>query len=365
MKKKYIYINGRFMTQTITGVQRYAIEVIRSLDWLLSKGDINGKQYKFIILAPQNTKYNLNLNNISVQVVGRLNSHLWEQIELPFFSSNGLLVNLCNTAPMFSGYQILTIHDASVSANKNNYSFLFKFWYQFLYRILPFRTKKIVTDSNFSKDELIKYYPIKEEKIKTIYLGTEHLKPVKSNNEILQKFNLGNTTYILAVSNMNPNKNFSGIITALNYIKNQDLQVVIVGPKDNPIYSEVDLNSSLRINLVGYVSDEELSTLYKNAACFVYPSFYEGFGLPPLEAMVNGCPVIVSNKASLPEVLGDAAIYCDPYEPKDIAEKIEQVLNDENLRNELKIKGLERVNIYSWERCALEIFKVMMEVMDS
>jgi len=353
------------MTQTITGVQRYAIEVTKNLDYLISKGTINNEQYNFIILVPKNSQYKLHLENIEIKAVGKLKGHLWEQMELPFFSSNGLLVNLCNTAPIFSGYQILTIHDASVSANKNNYSFLFKFWYQFLYRILPFRTQKIMTDSNFSKDELIKYYPIKEEKIKTIYLGTEHLKAVKSNNEMLKKFNLGNISYILAVSNMNPNKNFSGIITALSHMKNQDIQVVIVGPKDNPIYSEVDLHSSTRINLVGYVSDEELSALYKNATCFVYPSFYEGFGLPPLEAMVNGCPVIVSNKASLPEVLGDAAIYCDPYEPKDIAEKIEQVLNDENLRNELKIKGLERVNMYSWERCALEIFKVMMEVMDS
>lgn len=353
------------MTQTITGVQRYAIEVTKNLDHLISKGTINNEQYKFIILVPKNSKYKLHLENIEIKAVGKLRGHLWEQIELPFFSSNGLLVNLCNTAPIFSGYQILTIHDASVSANKNNYSFLFKFWYQLLYRILPFRTQKIVTDSNFSKDELIKYYPIKEEKIKTIYLGTEHLKAVKSNNDILQKLNLGNTSYILAVSNMNPNKNFSGIITSLNYIKNQDIQVVIVGPKDNPIYNEVDIHSSLRVNLVGYVSDEELSVIYKNATCFVYPSFYEGFGLPPLEAMVNGCPVVVSNKASLPEVLGDAAIYCNPYDPKDIAEKIEQVLNDEKLRNELKIKGLERVNIYSWERCALEIFKVMMEVMDS
>jgi len=353
------------MTQTITGVQRYAIEVTKNLDHLISKRTINNEQYNFIILVPKNSQYKLHLENIEIKAVGKLKGHLWEQMELPFFSSNGLLVNLCNTAPIFSGYQILTIHDASVSANKNNYSFLFKFWYQFLYRILPFRTQKIMTDSNFSKDELIKYYPIKEEKIKTIYLGTEHLKAVKSNNEMLKKFNLGNISYILAVSNMNPNKNFSGIITALSHMKNQDIQVVIVGPKDNPIYSEVDLHSSTRINLVGYVSDEELSALYKNATCFVYPSFYEGFGLPPLEAMVNGCPVIVSNKASLPEVLGDAAIYCDPYEPKDIAEKIEQVLNDENLRNELKIKGLERVNMYSWERCALEIFKVMMEVMDS
>ncbi|MEK3764653.1 glycosyltransferase family 4 protein [Solibacillus sp. FSL K6-4121] len=360
---KIIYINGRFLTQTVTGVQRYAIEIVKSLDQLLSKGIINNDAFKFIILVPKNTENRLVLDNIKIQHVGNLEGHLWEQLELPFFASKGMLLNLCNTAPIFFKNQLLTIHDASISANKQNYSLPFKFWYRFLYKLLPYRTKKIITDSEFSKSEILKYFTFKENKIKVIYLGTEHLKQIEPDNHVLKKHNLGEKPYILAVSNMNPNKNFSGIIDALKYLNHSNIEIVIVGPKDNPIYGDVDLQVSSRIKLVGYVSDEELSALYQKASGFVYPSFYEGFGLPPLEAMLNGCPVIASNKASLPEVLGDAAVYCNPHRPEDIAEKIEQVLVNEKLRNEMKIKGLERVDRYSWENCTRSIYEEILEVM--
>jgi glycosyltransferase involved in cell wall biosynthesis len=112
------------------------------------------------------------------------------------------------------------------------------------------------------------------------------------------------------------------------------------------------------------VSDSELRALYENAACFVYPSFYEGFGFPPLEAMACGCPVIVSKASSLPEVCGDAALYCDPKNSKDIAEKIQRVVHDETLRAEMRKKGLARAELYSWERCAKETMAVIQKVLE-
>lgn len=116
---------------------------------------------------------------------------------------------------------------------------------------------------------------------------------------------------------------------------------------------------------MGYVSDAELRALYEHAACFVYPSFYEGFGLPPLEAMACGCPVIVSNAASLPEVCGDAALYCNPCSPEDIAEKISLLMADPRLREDLRQKGLERAKQFTWEKCARETFAIIEKVLAS
>lgn len=363
--KNTIFINGRFLTQTITGVQRYAIEVLKSLDLLISKGVINSNYYQFVLLIQDKTKHKLHLKNIGIRRVGKLKGQLWEQLELPFFSSGSLLLNLCNTAPILKSKQILTIHDAAASANKKNYSFSFRTWYQFLHNILPFRTKRIITVSNFSKNELIKYYPINRKKIDVVYLGIEHMNSIEDDDRILNKFELLDSHYILAVSSVNPNKNFKGIIEALKYIKGEGIQIVLVGHKDNPIYKDTHIPSSTKIKFVGYVTDEELKALYQHAGCFIFPSFYEGFGLPPLEAMSNGCPVIASNRASLPEILGDSVLYCDPENPKDIAKKIEMILNNHELREKYQRQGLEKVKQYSWEKCGFELFELIKEVMDS
>jgi glycosyltransferase involved in cell wall biosynthesis len=363
VKKETIFINGRFLTQPITGVQRYAIEVLKSFDYLISQGNINKDHYTLVILTPQNIKYNLTLEHFEIRKVGNLKGQLWEQLELPFFSFGRLLLNLCNTAPITKSKQIVTIHDAAASANKSNYSYAFRTWYQILHHLLPLFTKQFITDSIFSKNELMKYYPIKDERIKVIYLGKEHILAQNKNDEFLKKNQLINNPYILAVSSLNPNKNFKGIIQSLKYINSNDFNLVIVGAKDIPIYKETSITSSERIKFVGYVEDDELKALYENAICFIFPSFYEGFGLPPIEAMSCGCPVIASNKASLPEVLGDSVLYCNPEDPKDIAKNIEKLVEDKQAQEYYREKGFIHSSQYSWNKCSTELFQVVEEVL--
>lgn len=362
MKKK-IYINGRFLTQSVTGVQRYAVEIVKTIDRLLSTGQIDKERYQFVLLTPKKVNFSLCLDNITVRNVGRLKGHAWEQIELPFFSYGSLLINLCNTASIIKSKQILTIHDASIEANKNNYSIVFRIWYKLLYRKLPFKTKKIITSSKFSKQELIKYFPIEKSQVRVIYLGIDHILRLKSRKTILEELDLINKKFILAVSSINPNKNFIGIVDSLDFLDREDVEVVIVGSKDNIIYKSTKLFTSEQIKLVGYIEDEGLKTLYEHAECFVYPSYYEGFGLPPLEAMSCGCPVIVSNRASLPEVLGASALYCNPESAIDIASRINEILNDRNLKQSLTKKGLEHSKQFTWEKCTLELFKEIEEVL--
>lgn len=353
-----IYINGRFLTQSVTGVQRYAIELINALDLLIG----NHKKYSFCLLVPNNIKNsNFNMKNIPVKRVGYLTGHLWEQLELPYYSQGGVLINLCNAAPLAKKNQIVTIHDAAVFSYPQAYSFAFRTWYKILLKSLAKNSRFVITDSLFSKKELVHYSGVIQEKVQVIYLGKEHVFNCKTDQILLKKHNLFNKKFVLAVSSMNPNKNFESIIKAIQLIKNENIEIVIAGGIDPRVFIK---NEKLPecVKHVGYVSDEELRSLYEHASCFVFPSFYEGFGLPPLEAMTCGCPVIVSNVASLPEVCGDAALYCDPYSPKDIADKINLMLNHKSLREQFIHRGLERSKLFTWEKCAKEVLKFIEEV---
>jgi glycosyltransferase involved in cell wall biosynthesis len=160
--------------------------------------------------------------------------------------------------------------------------------------------------------------------------------------------------FVLAVSSMSPHKNFRTLVEAVTLLGKTDFDVIIAGGTNLSIFKSADIPLSDTIKHVGYVSDDELKLLYSKASCFIYPSLYEGFGLPPLEAMYSGCPVIAACAGSLPEVCGDAVLYCDPRSPQDIADKINRMMGDMQLREDLRAKGFRQVEKYTWEKCARE-----------
>lgn len=352
-----IYLNGRFLTQQTTGVQRFANEIVKELD------NLNLNKLEFEILVPRNTNLKIQYKNIKIRKVGYLKGHLWEQIELPFFSNGNLLINFCNLGPGLKRNQIVVIHDAAIYYNSNTYSKSFRIWYRILYKLISLFSKKILTVSKFSRKELIRYTRINENKISIISEGNEHFKRLKPDSSILKKHNLEKNSYILAVSSINPNKNFGNIIKALNLISDKTIKVVIAGGKNERVFKELNgFKGNNSVKEVGFVSDEELKSLYQNALCFIFPSFYEGFGLPPLEAMSCGCPVIVSNTASMPEVCGNAALYINPHNPKEIADNIDLIVNNSNLREDLKLKGIQQSNNFSWSFGAKTLLSIINEV---
>jgi glycosyltransferase involved in cell wall biosynthesis len=359
MPKYKIYINGRFLTQPISGVQRYAIEVVRAFDSLIEERFIDINKIEICLLSPKDVINKIIFKNIIHCSVGRFTGHLWEQCELPLYTRDGTLLNLCSTGPLLKINQFVTIHDAAVCASPQGFSWEFRIWYKVLQTCLGVVARGIITDSEFSKDEIMEYYYINEKKIAVIYLGADHLKTDIFEVDILKRHNIVKYKYILAVSNMNPNKNFKAIIDSIRYLGELEYDVVIAGGTNPKVFGKQDISINDRIKYIGYVSDKELKALYKYATCFVFPSFYEGFGLPPLEAMACGCPVIVSNTASIPEVCGEAAIYCDPHNPEDIAEKIKQLCGNESLRKEMINKGIDRIRMFRWRQCACDIFRLL------
>jgi glycosyltransferase involved in cell wall biosynthesis len=224
------------------------------------------------------------------------------------------------------------------------------------------QAKKIFTISNFSRDDIIKTYKKLPDDVVTTYLG---VKQTKDMDDLKKKFGI-TKPYILFVGTIQPRKNIAKLIEAVSLLKNKEVQLVIVGKKgwlwEEILAAPEKFKIANRIKFLDFVGDEGLPSLYKNALCFVLPSLYEGFGLPVLEAMKFGCPAVISNVSSLPEVGGDAALYVDPQSVDDIADKINKVISDEKLREEMIKKGYNQVKKFSWEKTAKETLKVLEEL---
>ncbi|MDO3411676.1 glycosyltransferase family 1 protein [Saccharibacillus sp. CPCC 101409] len=353
MTKTTIYVNGRFLKASVTGVQRYAYELLRTIDRLIGRDDPAVRGYEFIVLAPPGEIHELGTRHIEVRQGGRMKGQLWEQISLPQLSKDGFLLNLCNAAPLLKRRQAVTLHDAAVYSVPDTYSTAFKMWYKLMFRTLGKTAPLILTCSTNSKNELIEHCGIREDKIRVVYHGKEHVLQTGTAPDFPERKGLARP-FVLAVSSQSPNKNFRSIVRAAELIGDSGYDFVIAGGTNPKIFKSAEAELGDNVKHVGYVEDEELRTLYEEAACFVFPSFYEGFGFPPLEAMACGCPVVVSDTASLPEVCGDAVLYCDPSSPEDIAAKIDRVMGDPALREDMRRRGLAQADRFSWEKCALE-----------
>jgi len=232
------------------------------------------------------------------------------------------------------------------------------------------KAKKIITISNSSRNDIIKAYRVNEAKVKVVYPGIKQVSNIKfmDKKELANKFDI-KSDYILFVGTLQPRKNVPRLIEAFSKLSKNDLQLVIIGKKgwqfDEILNAPKKFRVEESVKFLDSVSDAELLSFYKNAICFVLPSLYEGFGLPVLEAMQQGCPVITSNVSSLPEAGGDAALYVDPYNVEDITKKMENLIKDNKLREELIKKGFEQVKKFSWEKTAKETLKVLEDVAKS
>jgi glycosyltransferase involved in cell wall biosynthesis len=234
------------------------------------------------------------------------------------------------------------------------------------------KASKILTISNSSRNDIIETYNVPEKRVLTIYPGIKQsvaLEPrVYAMNQLKAKYGISDN-YILFVGTLQPRKNIGRLIEAFSKINNddvKDLQLVIIGKKgwlyESILEAPEKFDVADRVTFLEGVNDEELSVFYKHALCYVLPSLYEGFGLPVVEAMKHGCPVITSNVSSLPEAGGDAALYVDPENVDDIAEKIVQLVTDKDLRKELSEKGKKQAAKFSWEKTAKETLKVLVDV---
>jgi len=363
----HLLINARFLTQPVTGTQRYARELTKEIVKIVGPDMVR-------LVAPEGAPPEF--AGVAVtQCGGRLKGHPWEQLVLPWAVKRfGADLLWCpgNCGPLLVANQVVTIHDGEVFAVPEGLNPRFIRWYWFLLPRLARRALRILTVSQFSKNELVKYLKLTEEKVTVIYNGVDGRftpQPQQKITVLRQKYNLP-TRYVLALASRTPHKNVRRMLEAWSIIASKpalnNVGLAVAGGLTRTLRADpalAQLVTQPRVYDLGYVPDRDLPLLYSGAATLVYPSLYEGFGLPPLEAMACGTPVVVSNAASLPEVVGDAGVCVNPYDVEDIAQGIYRVLTDEGLRRELRKKGLARARLFTWEKAARETLAVFEEVL--
>ena len=282
------------------------------------------------------------------------------------------------TAPPFCPVPVLaTIHDLAFEHLPETFTRRGSMQLKLTVRRTARRAARIATVSEYSRRDLIETYGLAPEKVALTYNGIESRfssKPESENegDEIRQKFGIGGD-FLLAVGSLQPRKNLIRLIRAYSQLRedNPDFkhQLVIVGRKlwlADEIFSEVRSHKwAGDVVLTGYVEDQDLPALYRTAAAFVYPSIFEGFGLPPLEAMACGTPVITGNTSSLPEVCGDAALLIDPLDESDLRQAIISIISDHSLRERLKQRGIIQAAKFSWRETAIETLRLYRECFES
>jgi len=270
--------------------------------------------------------------------------------------------------------KIITVHDLSFLRYPKFFSVRKNIWHHALNVKNNLRlADKIIAVSENTKNDIIELAGVSPEKVQVVYSGNNAAKGIFLENEateFLSKHNL-NGRLILYLGTVEPRKNIGGLITAYNFLRFgsvefADVKLVIAGAKgwkNKKIYSQWKLSPYKDdIIFLGYISQKEKDILYSKASVFVYPSFYEGFGFPPLEAMTNGLPVVCSNVSSLPEVIGNAALMINPFKPEEIATALKMILSDASLREMLITRGFAQIKKFSWEKTAQEYLNVFNEL---
>ena len=346
----HLYVNGRFLTRRMTGVERFAYNTCKAMAAM---------GYEFTIVCPHATiAEGYDISDLHVVHYGRGNSHFWEQCVLPFYLLSKRDSVLCSFTGLGSipvSRKVMTIHDLSFLENPRWFSKPYYWWYKLMTPLAARTSRRIITVSKFSKGEIQRFYPfIPDETIHVAHpaADTQHFTRLTNLQPPSERF-------ALAVSSLDPRKNFARLVEAFQGINGCKLYIA---GNANRVFGEGEgTTMSENVKWLGRVSDDELLRLYNQAECFIFPSIYEGFGIPPVEAMACGCPVIASDIPVVCEVCGDAALYFTPTDPQSIHDTICHYLeHSDTLKPQLREKGFSRCQRYSWEKTA----KAVMEAVE-
>lgn len=344
-----IAIDGRFLTQRTTGVQRFAREIVRALDAAGTPG------VELELICPPGAE-RLGLTHIRQTFRGLGGGQAWEQLQLPWFAAGRPLLCLCCLAPIICRRRAVVVHDAAVFDLPEGFSPLFAAWYRFVLRALAATGARLVTVSEFSRGRLARALHVPPARIDVIGEGTDHVDRIEPDPTLADR--LQGQPYVLAIGSLQANKNIATLEAAMQDPRLARLKLVVAGAGSPRVFRAAPGHGgSPNVEYTGYVTDGQLVGLLQRAVLFVFPSRYEGFGLPPLEAMRVGCPVLVSNAASIPEACGEeAATYFDPDDAGQLASAIARLAAaDDAERARLVAAGRRRAGQMNWDVPALAV----------
>jgi len=386
-----IGIDARFYGPVGKGLGRYTQEVVDNII------RINDDLSYVVFLSPENFDEFAADGGDVKKIKVSCPWYSWsEQIVFPFYLWREKLDLIhfphFNVPILTPGKFIVTIHDLILThfptiraTTRSRLVYLLK---DLAYRLVIFsalhRAQRIITVSRFTRDDIISRFRIKAEKIIVTYEGVANLSKGRDSlfvakldsQEALAQYHIPHN-FLLYVGNAYPHKNLEVLLRVFSrlHARQSELHLVLVGKIDyfyeriQAVARSLNLWQSGNLNspviFSGYVADAQLEIFYAEARAYIFPSLYEGFGLPPLEAMAKGCPVASSDRASLPEILGEAALYFKPDDEDDMLNKIKVVLADDERRADLKQRGLAQVKKYNWWQCAYETLAVYLVVLQA
>jgi glycosyltransferase involved in cell wall biosynthesis len=330
-------VNLRTLGYRVTGVQRYLLSLLAHMPSELDS------------IKPS-------------QALQGVKGHLWEQFYLPTQLQRRLLWSPGNTGPLGVSRQVLTVHDAAALDHPEWFERRFALWYAAMLPRLIRKVRAVITVSHFSKERIVRLTNVEPDRVHVIFNGVDRgFRPVdpKLVKEAITDLDLTHP-YILFVGSLEPRKNLKTLLEAWK-LGNFDGATLVVAGATGHLFQRLQFDSIPEgVRLLGRVEDDLLPALYSGAAGLVYPSIYEGFGLPPLEALACGCPVAVSDIPAHREVCGKTAIYFDPFSPEDLSSKLEGLLRLDSVeRASVAEQGVQRGSLYSWETAASETWKIL------
>jgi glycosyltransferase involved in cell wall biosynthesis len=370
----HIGMNGSMLDEQPTGVGIYSINMINHLSLLYHKEH----NRKITVFTPTKTLLNDNVKTIRLSrllkssqygKIAAFTRFVWNTFWYPVRAGKfDLLVSTTTHGSFLLKNQIITIHDL-LSLRFNNISRHQRFYFKYLLPFMVSKAKLIIAISETTKKDIVHFLRCPEDKVKVIYNGYDdelYNGLLISEKKVSKQYGVQN--YFLAIGPTYPHKNFELLIDAhsgLDAAIREKYPLVIAGGKKD--YLAVlkkyiaDKKAVNHIYFIGYVPISLMPSLYKEAFALVFPSLYEGFGFPLLEAMASGCPVLASEVSSIPEVCAKAVLYFDPYNTQSLKIQLERIITDKKLYNDLKEKGLDRAKEFSWPKAAGELKKIIEE----
>jgi glycosyltransferase involved in cell wall biosynthesis len=355
-----IVINGRFLSQRPTGVQRYARQLVLAMDRQLCARPDGGAESWMLLAPPGVDPASIRLNRIAVTTGGRGGGHLWEQTSLAMLARKCTLLNLGNSGPVLHPRSVTVIHDAVVYRRPRQFAPAYRILHQALGRILV-RTSTLATVSEFSRGELADVLSVPASAIALVPNGCDHMSRHEGPSPVLERLGVEAGRYFLFVGSPAPHKNLKTALAAFAALDRPGYKFVICGAVQSSVFGDTTLEAASDVIRAADLSDAEISALYASACAFVFPSLYEGFGIPPLEAMVHGCPVLASNIAPCREVCGDAAAYFAPEDERELAGVMRGLIDDPASRDEMVRRGQARQQLFRWSNSA----SVMIDLLRS
>lgn len=357
-------INGDFTTLRPTGVARYASEVTIALDALISEGHPLGRDLEIDLLVPRPLPETFRLDAIPVRIVPEFSRprlpQFWVQAQLPWHVPGGLL-SFCNLAPIALRRQIACIHDLHTRLMPSSYGRGFRWAHRLILPALGRRAARITTVSQLSRSHLVEFGIAPDENIVVTYNGSDHAKRWDATRSSLTVDR--GRPYVLCLGRRDQEyKNMALLARLAPLLDEMGLDLWMPGDVDEKTILRYLPEMPANIVFLGWIGDDDFKKALEGALCFLFPSRIEGFGLPAVEAMASGCPVVASTSPCLPEICGDSALYADPDDVQSWAETVRLLMITRDLRERLVAKGYARASSYSWRWIAWKYLELMTHV---